>query len=195
MIHGEKQIWKNGIVLKVNFYSENSWRWSWNSSAGEITGSGSNGGYCRVWVSLQRKGMIARREDVPQLLLRLDAQGVERRKSWKHRRRIYRTSGLSYVWHIDEFDKIKPYGFSIHWSIDGYSRRIIWLEASESNKYPDMIANYYLKAAKNLNRIPKIMKEVKEQNILLFNPFILLREIYQIKVIHFWLPHLPWIKE
>ena len=103
--------------------------------------------------------MIARREDVPQLFLRLDAQGVERMKSRKHRRRIYRTSGLSYVWHIDEFDKIKPYGFSIHGSIDGYSRRIIWLEASQSNKYPDMIANYYLKAAKNLNRIPKKVKE------------------------------------
>ena len=147
---------------------------------------------------ITKKGMIARREDVPQLFLRLDAQGVERMKSRKHRRRIYRTSGLSYVWHINEFDKIKPYGFSIHGSIDGYSRRIIWLEASQSNKYPDMIANYYLKAAKNLNRIPKIMKEVKERNILLFNPFILFREIYQIKVIlwiHFWLPHLPWIKE
>ena len=114
-----------------------------------------------MWIPLQRKGMIARREDVPQLLLGLDAQGVERSKSRKHRHKIYRTLGLSYVWHIDEFDKTKPYGFSIHGSINGYSRRIIWLEVSESNKYPDLIANYYLKAAKNLNRIPKIIKEDK----------------------------------
>ena len=78
-----------------------------------------------MWIPLQRKGMIARREDVSQLLLGLDAQGVERSKSRKHRRKIYRTLGLSYVWHIDEFDKTKPYGFSIHGSINGYSRRII----------------------------------------------------------------------
>ena len=79
--------------------------------------------------------------------------------------------GLSYVWHIDEFDKTKPYEFSIHGSINGYSRRIIWLEVSESNKYPDLIANYYLKAAKNLNRIPKIIKEDKGTEHSVIEPF------------------------
>ena len=54
----------------------------------EITGSGSNVGYRRVWALLQRKGVIARREDERQLLLRLDPEAVERRKSWKFRRRI-----------------------------------------------------------------------------------------------------------
>ena len=46
----------------------------------EITGSGSNVGYRRVWALLQRKGVIARR-DVRRLLLRLDPEAVERRKS------------------------------------------------------------------------------------------------------------------
>ena len=63
----------------------------------EITGSGSSVGYRRVWASLRRKGVIARREDVRQLLLRLDPEGVERRKSRKLRRRIYRTLGPNYV--------------------------------------------------------------------------------------------------
>ena len=44
----------------------------------EIVGSGSNVGYRRVWVSWCRKGVIARREDVRQLLLRLDPEGGSR---------------------------------------------------------------------------------------------------------------------
>ena len=72
----------------------------------------------------------------------------------KLRRRIYRTLGPNYVGHVDAFDKIEPCGFSIHGCIDVYSGRIIWLDVSTVP-----IANYYLKAAKNLNGIPKIIKE------------------------------------
>ena len=110
----------------------------------EITGSGSNVGYRRVWASLRRKGLIAPREDVRQFLLRLDPEGVERRKSQKLRRRIYQTLGPNYVWHFDGFDKLKPYGFSIDGCINGYSRIIIWLGVSASNKCPDLIAYYLL---------------------------------------------------
>ena len=124
----------------------------------EITGSGSNVGYRRVWASLRRKGLIAPREDVRQFLLRLDPEGVERRKSQKLRRRIYQTLGPNYVWHFDGFDKLKPYGFSIDGCINGYSRIIIWLGVSASNKCPDLIAYYYLTAAKNLNGTPKFIK-------------------------------------
>lgn len=104
-----------------------------------------------MWASLRRKGVIARREDVGQLLLRLDPEGVERRKSRKLQCRIYRTLGPNYVWHTNEFDKVKRYRFSIQGFIDG---RIIWLKFYASNQCPDMIANYYLKAAKSVNGIP-----------------------------------------
>ena len=74
--------------------------------------------------------------------------------------------GVEFIKHLDqitfgtfdEFDKVKPYGFSIHGCIDGYSRIIIWLEVSASNKCPDLIAYYYIKASKNLNGILKIIK-------------------------------------
>ena len=119
----------------------------------EITGSGSNVGVSSYLSGITKKGEIARREDVRQLLLRLDPEGVERKKSQKLRRRIYQTLGPNYVWHINGFDKIEPYGFSIHECIGGYSRKIIWLKASTSNKCLDLRAYYYLKAAKNLNDI------------------------------------------
>ena len=135
----------------------------------EITGSGLNVGNSSVWASLRKKGMIARR-DVRQLLLILDAEELERRMSGKLRRRIYRTLGPNYVGHIDAFDKIKPCGFSIHGCIDGYSGRIIWLDVSTSNKSPGPIANYYLKAAKNLNGIAKIIKADNETEHSLIEP-------------------------
>ena len=47
-------------------------------------------------------------------------------------------------WHMDGFDKLKPYGFCIHGGIDGYSRRILWLEVGISNSEPVFIAKYFV---------------------------------------------------
>ena len=52
--------------------------------------------------------------------------------------------GVEFIEHLDHIG-----------CTDGYSRRIIWLEVSLSNKSPNLIANYYFKTAKNLNGIPK----------------------------------------
>ena len=41
--------------------------------------------------------------------------------------------GPNFIWHIDGYDKLKPYGFCIHGAVDGYSRRILWLEVGPSN--------------------------------------------------------------
>ena len=56
------------------------------------------------------------------------------------------------------FDKLKPLGFSIHGCNGEYSRRIIRLEVLSSNKCLNLIAHYYLTAAKNLSGVPKIVK-------------------------------------
>lgn len=42
------------------------------------------------------------------------------------------------------YDKIKPYGFAINGAIDGYSRRIMWLEVGPSNSDPHYVAKYYM---------------------------------------------------
>ena len=31
------------------------------------------------------------------------------------------------MWHVDGYDKLKPFSFAIHSAIDGYSRKILWL--------------------------------------------------------------------
>nr|XP_022287685.1 uncharacterized protein LOC111100282 isoform X2 [Crassostrea virginica] len=85
----------------------------------------------------------------------LDAEGVKRRKQRRLRRRQYFSKGPNFVWHLDGYDKLKPYGISIHGCIDGFSRRVIWLEADVTNKRPEVIAEYYLDAIQNLNGIPQ----------------------------------------
>ena len=51
---------------------------------------------------------------------------------------------------------IKPYGFCFNGAIiDSYSRRILWLEVSNSNNSSGVIAKYYLDALANLGLCPR----------------------------------------
>lgn len=43
---------------------------------------------------------------------------------------MYNSSGPSHQWHMDGYDKLKPYGIAIHGCIDAFSRRILWLKVS-----------------------------------------------------------------
>jgi len=58
-------------------------------------------------------------------------------------RKLYYAPGPKYVWYVDGYDKLKPFGFYIHAAIDVYSRRILWLEVSSSNNNPFLVATYY----------------------------------------------------
>ena len=65
----------------------------------------------------------------------LNPVGAESRRRHRLKRRIYQNKvfspflismmiitidqGPNFVWHLDGYDKLKPYGFSIHGYIDG----------------------------------------------------------------------------
>ena len=100
----------------------------------ELSGSGSNIGYKRVLTHLWKTGLKVWREDVRRAILQYDPDGVLRRKRRKLRQRKYFSAGPNYSWHIDGHDKLKPFGFSLHRCIAGFSRRLIWLEVSSSNQ-------------------------------------------------------------
>ena len=55
-------------------------------------------------------GILLRREDVRLALREMDPENVDKRQHWN--------PGLSYVWHTDCYDKLKPYGISFHGCID-----------------------------------------------------------------------------
>lgn len=125
----------------------------------ELGGSGQCLGYRSMWRRLCRDyGITVKRQTVLQLLQIMDPEGITLRKSHKLRRRLYSAKGPNYIWHIDGFDKLKPFGFAIHGCVDGFSRRIIWLEVASSNNNPSLIATYYLEAVLHSGLVPRILR-------------------------------------
>ena len=124
----------------------------------KLSGSESNIGYRRVWAHLRKTGSKVRQEHVHRAVLQYNPDGVSRRKRRKLRRRKYFSAGPNYSWHIDGHGKLKPFGFSLHGCIDGFSRRLIWFEVSSSNKKPEIIGKFYLDAVIQLRSIPKKLK-------------------------------------
>lgn len=64
-------------------------------------------------------------------------------------------NGPNYIWHMDGYDKLKPYGICIHGCIDGFSRNIMWLEAYTTNNDPSVIAAYFIKTVREQGGCPR----------------------------------------
>ena len=125
----------------------------------ELMHSGSSLGYRQMHqrITLDH-GKVVDRETIRRILQVLDPEGVSQRARHKLRRRKCIPKGPNYIWHIDGYDKLKPFGFCIHGAIDGYSRRIMWLEVGPSKNNPRVIANYYHDCAKQVGGVPHILR-------------------------------------
>lgn len=66
----------------------------------------------------------------------------QRFKNSLKRRENY-NRGLNSCWHIESYNKLKPYGICINGAIDGHSRFILLLKAFTTNSDPKINANYY----------------------------------------------------
>ena len=75
--------------------------------------------------ALTRKGFAVDKDSVRFTLKELDPEGVALRSRHKLRRRKYYAKGPNNIWDLDGNDKLKPYGFSIHGRIDGFSRKLL----------------------------------------------------------------------
>ena len=103
-------------------------------------------------------GYQCNRETVRLALKSLDPEGVDMHKTHRLTRRRYTNPGPNYLWHLDGNDKLKPFGLGIHGCIDGYSRRILWLEVSRSNKDPTIVDKYFLDCIHQLNGAPRAIR-------------------------------------
>lgn len=119
-----------------------------------INGPGSLCGYRSVWHTLEMEGLRIPRSVVQALLKEIDPEGATLRRRRRLRRREYQNPGPNYAWHIDGYDKLKPWGFPVHGSIDGFSRRVLWLKVTRSNSSPDVIASMYLNTVKDVGGCP-----------------------------------------
>lgn len=90
--------------------------------------------------------------------LAIDSEGVNTRARHRLRRRRYRNKGPHFCLHLDGYDKHKPFGIAIHGCIDGFSRRILWLNASHTNNNPRYVGQYFVTYLKQIKRIPRMVR-------------------------------------
>lgn len=124
----------------------------------ELDGPGCSGGYRAVWHTLQMEGNQVPREAVRVVLKDLDPDGVQERRSRTLRRRTYYTPGPNHSWHVDGYDKLKPYGFPVHGCIDGYSRKVLWLNVCRSNNDPAVTGQLFLRAVQKYGGCPTLLR-------------------------------------
>ena len=128
----------------------------------ELNGSGRLLGYRAMWRRLQSNhGIYVRRLTVQTVLRELDPEGSQLRKAHRLSRREYLNPGPNHCWHADGYDKLKPYGFPIHGCIDGFSRRIMWLEIVRTNNDPRVIGKLYLDCIKKHRSCPTVLRTDK----------------------------------
>ena len=46
---------------------------------------------------------------------------------------------LSYLFFHVGYDKLKPFGFPVHGAIDGFSRKVLWVDVTWSNNSPQSV--------------------------------------------------------
>ena len=89
----------------------------------ELDGPGCMRGYRAMWHTLRLDyGIQAPRRKVEGILQQVDPEGTALRKAHALRRRSYTNPGPNFAWHVDGYDKLKPYGFPIHGAVDGFRR-------------------------------------------------------------------------
>ena len=103
-------------------------------------------------------GLNVTRESVRLIVKDLDPDGVSRRQRRRLLRRSYFSCGPNYIWHIDCYDKLKPFGICKSGCIDGFSRKIIWLNADKTNNNPKIIGGNYLSAVIRLKGFPRVVR-------------------------------------
>ena len=65
--------------------------------------------------------LVVGKENVRELLNIRDPEEVELRAKRRLKRRQCITREPNHFWHIDGYDKLKPFGFCIHGAINGFS--------------------------------------------------------------------------
>ena len=114
------------------------------------------------------KGIRVPRRVVEEIMRELDPEGCKTRRRQCLTQRKYRAPGPNYCWHVDGYDKLKPYGFPIHGCIDGWSRKIMWLRLVRSNNLPETAASNVVDCVNNYGGHPvKLRTDCGTENVLM----------------------------
>ena len=124
----------------------------------QLEGFGKDHGYRWMYTKCIQHGIHIRKEDVRILLSLLDPIGSRLRRTRRLSRRQYFAQGPNFVWHIDSYDKLKPYGICINGCIDGFSRKVMWLRAARTNSDPKVIGGYFVETLERCGGCPRLVR-------------------------------------
>jgi hypothetical protein len=123
--------------------------------SGEIEGYG----YNFLQIYLRQRGYAFARRTLIEVYRTLNPAAIDRRKRDLQRHRgQFIVPGPNWLWSIDGYDKLKPYGIEIYACIDAYSRYIVWLYIGISNATQQSCLRQYLETIKDLKRQPRFIR-------------------------------------
>lgn len=91
-------------------------------------------GSVMMWGHLRSLNVYVTRQKVRASLMRVSPQAVANHRSTTIQRRTYSVPCSNYLWHIDGLHCLIQWKIVIHGGIDGFSRRIVYLKASDNNR-------------------------------------------------------------
>ena len=91
-------------------------------------------GTIMIWGHLRSLNIFVPRRKVRDSLIRINPTNVHLRATTTVTRRTYNVASANALWHIDGLHCFIRWRIVIHGGIDGYSRRVVYLEGSTNNK-------------------------------------------------------------
>uniref|UniRef100_A0A3Q3FD54 Integrase catalytic domain-containing protein n=1 Tax=Labrus bergylta TaxID=56723 RepID=A0A3Q3FD54_9LABR len=83
---------------------------------------------------LRARNIIVQRRRLRDSIKCLDRAGVESRRTTTIQRQVYTVPFPNYIWHIDGNHKLIRWKLVVHGAMDGYSRKLMFLQCSSNNR-------------------------------------------------------------
>lgn len=114
---------------------------------------------------LKQQGLVLQRVRLRESLLRVDSDGVKRRKKNGLHRRVYSVQGSNHLWHLDTNHKLVRWYFIITGVVDGFSRLPVVLECTTDNK-AQTVLDCFMKGVREFGLPLRVRSDMGMENVL-----------------------------
>ena len=114
---------------------------------------------------LHSRGIHVQRQRIRECLHRVDPVGIQDRIRHVLHRRTYQVISPNALWHLDGYHKLIRWKIVIHGAIDGYSRLIMFLKASNNNR-ADTVLSAFTSAVEEYGLPSRIRIDRGGENVL-----------------------------